>query len=279
MLREFRLQAALIAVAFMSAACGGGGGGTGQTVNAGGGGGTVTTTTASTQSTTTQSGQTTTTLSGQTTTSLAGQTTTTSSSTTTTGSSTTTTIDANLPPVSRTPIKLAKYPQQQTLGTANPDWSESYWDKGPTANAGNAFCGDYNRGFREFPHVHLSIFRNGERLMIPKEIGYRTYCIFNTNTDILNGVVDAFPEVNMTGYLTLGDFFYVWGMPLTANNVAGITGLPMAIFIEDNGRLSRYTGDPTKIEMLPFRSITIQLGTPLAEIPTYDWSDYGGPGE
>lgn len=90
----------------------------------------------------------------------------------------------------------------------------------------------------------------------------------------MSGVVDGYS----TAYkrLTLGDMFAVWGQPLSWTNVAGFSGQPVVIYIEDNGVLRQHAGDPGDIEFMPSRSITIQIGTPLNEIPVYKWDKYLG---
>lgn len=115
------------------------------------------------------------------------------------------------------------------------------------------------------------------QLAIPQYIGWSDACIYDINTDNRNGVIDT---VSSTGYklMTLGQFFSIWGQALSRDNIAGITGLPVVIYLEDNGALSEYAGDPATIELATFRSITIQLGTRLDEIPVYDWASYSGSG-
>jgi hypothetical protein len=72
---------------------------------------------------------------------------------------------------------------------------------------------------------------------------------------------------------TLGDLFSIWGRPLEPDNVAGLTGKPIVIYITDNnGVVTLATGDWHDIELLSHREITIQVGTPIAEIPNFTWT-------
>jgi hypothetical protein len=67
----------------------------------------------------------------------------------------------------------------------------------------------------------------------------------------------------------------VWGQPLSKTNIAGITGLPVTVFIDDDGQsVTEYTGNLADIELKPHRSITIQVGSALAEIPSYRWDNW-----
>jgi hypothetical protein len=69
---------------------------------------------------------------------------------------------------------------------------------------------------------------------------------------------------------TLGQVFDIWGQPLSSTNVAGITG-NIVVYINDNGDVRRYMGDPRKIVLTSLRDITFQIGTPLPTLPTYSW--------
>lgn len=68
---------------------------------------------------------------------------------------------------------------------------------------------------------------------------------------------------------TLGQFFALWGQPLAADNVAGITGLPIVLWIDNGTTVTRYTGDFAEVELIAGRGITFQIGSPLTAIPTY----------
>jgi hypothetical protein len=46
----------------------------------------------------------------------------------------------------------------------------------------------------------------------------------------------------------------------------------VVVYITDNNVVSQYTGDLAMIELLSHREITIQIGTPIAEIPRFNWT-------
>ncbi len=72
---------------------------------------------------------------------------------------------------------------------------------------------------------------------------------------------------------TLGQFFQIWGQQLTSTNVAGVTGLPVEVYITDNGTSTKVEeADWANIELKDKRLITIELGTPLTEIPNFTWT-------
>jgi len=123
-------------------------------------------------------------------------------------------------------------------------------------------------------HSHLSIFRDGVQLAVPENIGIvgneavpSTTCDYPLHTHDATGILHVEAPIDAT--FTLGQFFSIWGQPLSRTNVAGLTNLPVVVYIQDGGNLRKYQGDLASIELRSFRSVVIQMGTPLAEIPTY----------
>jgi len=136
-------------------------------------------------------------------------------------------------------------------------------------------------------HSHLSIFLNGQQLAIPAAIGipnptFSTRdiwpdgfvifgdCHYFLHTHDTSGRLHV--EAPQAGTFTLGQIFQVWGQPLSYTDVAGISGYPIVVYVNDGDNLRRYTGDPGAIELVSRREITIQIGTPIPQIPTYDWT-------
>jgi len=123
-------------------------------------------------------------------------------------------------------------------------------------------------------HSHLSIFLNGEQLAVPSHIGIvetspTTHCNYSTHTHDHTGMLHV--EAPAPGLFTLGQIFAIWGQPLSYTDIAGISDVPVVVYITDNGVTTQYTGDLSTIELLSHREITIQLGTPITEIPSYTW--------
>lgn len=124
-------------------------------------------------------------------------------------------------------------------------------------------------------HTHLSIFLNGQQLRIPAEIGIGgpqapvPGCLHSVHTHDSIGIIHV--ENPTPGHFTLGQFFALWGQALATDNVAGITGLPIVMWLDDGTTLTQYSGNFGDIELLPGRGITIQIGSPLTEIPTYTY--------
>lgn len=127
-------------------------------------------------------------------------------------------------------------------------------------------------------HSHLAIYKDGVRLAIPQLIGvvgndeaFNTTCFYPLHTHDLTGTLHIEPLNN--DRVTLGQFFNIWGQPLTRTNVAGQLNTPVVVYVRDGGNLRIHQGDPAGIELKSYRSIVIQLGTPLAEVPAFELAD------
>jgi len=128
-------------------------------------------------------------------------------------------------------------------------------------------------------HTHISIFLNGDQLIFPKKVGIpldaggNDKCFYPLHTHDETGEMHV--EAAAAATFTLGQVFDIWGQPLdTTNvNVAGIVGLPITIYVlEDGGTAATvYTDDPKKLELKRHRQITIQIGTAISTIPVYDF--------
>lgn len=167
-----------------------------------------------------------------------------------------------LPGLAATPIPLFLH---ASVGTV-------FWPDGSTATGGRGAAID---GIGCMPaqhihqHAHVAIIRDGTLLGIPASIGLQG-CTYEMHTHDMSGVIHL--ETATARRVTLGQFFSVWGQPLTSSNVAGITGLTLTVFVNDGGTLRRHDGDPAEVELGPHREITLVLGAVPATIPSYSWS-------
>jgi hypothetical protein len=156
----------------------------------------------------------------------------------------------------------------------------SHWPAGNTSTGGQGqtVAGKYDCGVMDetyHVHTHLAVILNGERLAIPWRIGIvvespGNQCYYAIHTHDASGKVHV--EGPAPGTFTLGDFFAIWGQPLARDNVAGLTGMPVVVYIVDDGVATKYEDDIAAIELTSQRQITIQVGTDIAEIPTYSWT-------
>jgi hypothetical protein len=125
-------------------------------------------------------------------------------------------------------------------------------------------------------HTHLSIFVDGEMQRIPADVGIvpatggTAGCVYALHTHDATGKIHV--EAAAPQRFTLGQFFAIWGQPLTRTNVAGIDGLPVVVYVSEGGTVTVYGGDDLhEIDLQSHREITIQVGSPVAEIPNYTW--------
>jgi hypothetical protein len=177
---------------------------------------------------------------------------------------------STVPPLSATVVSL----DGQTVGLAHwPDGNTSSGAQGQTV--GSLEC------LATMPetyhvHTHLSIFLNGQALAIPADLGIvdqspTTRCFYALHTHDKSGKIHV--EAAAPATFTLGQLFAIWGQPLESTNVAGLTGMPVTIYVTDNnGVVTEATANWRDIELLSHREITIQVGTPVTEIPNFTWS-------
>ena len=119
-------------------------------------------------------------------------------------------------------------------------------------------------GQRIHIHQHLAIFDQGKSITIPPTIGQRAdaRCLYWLHTHTPDGILHI--EAPLDRKFTLGDFFAIWGQPLSrtrAANVLAPKGTEFTVWV--NGKL--YTGDPNKIDLVAHADIVIQSGKPNAK--------------
>jgi hypothetical protein len=126
-------------------------------------------------------------------------------------------------------------------------------------------------------HTHLSMFLNGEQLAIPTALGFvgtgtPNACHYPLHTHDWTGMIHVHASAPTT--FTLGQVFQIWGQPLSSTDVAGLTGMPVRVFVnEDGAAATEVTGESNwaNIELTSRRHFTIQVGTDFTEIPKYTW--------
>lgn len=174
--------------------------------------------------------------------------------------------DAPNPPAP--PLQLADKPITLASGLRYgwqlwPEGSSSTGGSGqPVDNVNCLVTEDYHI------HAHLAILRDGQPMAIPSHIGLKG-CAYELHTHDLSGVIHV--ETSAYRPFTLGQFFSIWGQPLQRDNIAGLTGMPVVIYINDGAGLTEYTGDLASLELKAHREITIQMGSAPAAIPSYTW--------
>ena len=179
---------------------------------------------------------------------------------------------APIPPMAQPPLDIT--------GTAA-QVGVDFWGTNSTANGGK---GDPVDGLLCYPsvpqtihiHSHLAVVLNGQLLAVPNNIG-RVFatatasgCLYQLHNHDAGGRMHIEGPTPFTA--NLGNWFHIWGQPLSRDNVGGITGLPVVFYVTDNGVVTRWDDDPGLIELKSHRLITIQIGTQLTELPNFIWT-------
>jgi hypothetical protein len=120
-------------------------------------------------------------------------------------------------------------------------------------------------------HQHLAIFDHGKPVGVPEDVGRPLMgnCFYWLHTHTPDGIIHV--ESTMRSY-TLGQFFAVWGQPLTRSDVAGAKLRPgerTTVWVDGN----LYDGDPQKIELTSHLDVTIDVGPPAKKpVPYTAWN-------
>ncbi len=116
-------------------------------------------------------------------------------------------------------------------------------------------------------HQHLTIFDHGKPVPIPGDVGRPFFapCLYWLHTHAADGIVHIESPVAMT--FTLGNFFDVWGEPLSATRVGSVRVQPGRLVVYVNSR--PVTGNPRKIELTDHADITLEAGPPYHKPPAF----------
>ena len=114
-------------------------------------------------------------------------------------------------------------------------------------------------------HAHLAIYVSGTRQVVPAGIGIPGpqqavngfveggKCLYWLHTHDTTGVIHV--ESPVRRVYTLGQFFDIWGRPLSGSQVGQATG-HVTVFL--NGK--RFAGDPRSIKLTPHAVIQLDVG-------------------
>ena len=143
---------------------------------------------------------------------------------------------------------------------------------GPTAASGQPVDGIQCQTSEQLLfhiHAHLAIFVNGQERQVPLGIGIPNpqveqtqsgpfvvsgSCFYWLHSHATDGVIHIESPVQRT--FTLGNWFDIWGQPLTASRVGSDTGQVTA-YVDGN----RFDGDPRSIPLNAHAVIQLNVGT------------------
>jgi hypothetical protein len=112
-------------------------------------------------------------------------------------------------------------------------------------------------------HAHLALVQNGTTVPLPGGIGILQdrQCLYWLHTHAADGIIHI--ESPGTATFTLGQFFDIWGQPLSSTQAGPLRadlGAQLHVFVDG----APYPGDLRAIPLTPHELITIELG---AEVP------------
>lgn len=132
----------------------------------------------------------------------------------------------------------------------------------------NGISCDAQEGQRIHIHQHLVILDHGKPVDIPNNVGQPAMrrCIYWLHTHTPDGIIHI--EAPKDRSFTLGDFFSVWGQPLTKTQAASAkasTKAPLRVWVDGKP----YKGDPAKIKLSAHTDIVIEAGPPFPAPPRF----------
>lgn len=144
--------------------------------------------------------------------------------------------------------------------------------QGPTSAANgqpiNGISCDAMEGQRLHIHQHLLILDRGKEVRIPEAVGQvpERNCLYWLHTHTPDGIIHIEAPANRT--FTLGDFFKIWGQPLS-HTVAATAhagkGQRLRVWVDGKA----YAGDPASIKLEAHTDIVIEAGPPFPKPPRF----------
>jgi hypothetical protein len=120
-------------------------------------------------------------------------------------------------------------------------------------------------------HSHLAIFVNGKQAQVPGFIGITPTptggCLYWLHTHGPDGIIHVEAVTAQSpngGPYTLGDFFDIWGQPLSSTQVGPYKGAVTA-FVNN----APYSGDLRSIPLRAHQQVVLEVGSPVVPPPTY----------
>ena len=116
-------------------------------------------------------------------------------------------------------------------------------------------------GAVEHVHARLQIFDRGKSVQVPPNIGIQGgNCLYWVHTHAADGIIHI--ESPVSRKFTLGEFFDIWGQPLSRARAGGLTaGRGQDLRFTVNGLA--WKGDPRAIPLRDREEIVIRRGPPF----------------
>jgi len=136
-------------------------------------------------------------------------------------------------------------------------------------------------------HAHVTVFVNGQARVIPYGVGIPGFqaqqsaqgpfvstgsCFYWLHVHANDGIIHI-ESPSTTATFTLGQFFDIWGIPLSSNQVGSATGKVTVFFTSPGKHPMLYTGDPRNLPLGDHYQIQLVVGTPIvAPVQVTNWS-------
>jgi hypothetical protein len=138
----------------------------------------------------------------------------------------------------------------------------------PQGDPVNGISCEAMEGSKMHIHQHLVLLDHGKSVIIPPNVGQPPMrgCLYWLHTHTSDGIIHVESPTMRT--FTLGEFFAIWGQPLSRTQAASMhsdKGAPLKFWV--NGK--PYSGDPTKIQLTAHADIVIEAGPPFPKPPKF----------
>lgn len=123
-------------------------------------------------------------------------------------------------------------------------------------------------------HAHLALYINGKHVAVPYGIGIVPprqiqqnfvvggKCFYWLHTHDATGIIHIESPTKVD--YSLGQFFDIWGRPLSKTDLLGHNGT-VSVYVDGKA----YSGNPRDILLTAHKQITLEVGTPIVSPPTY----------
>jgi hypothetical protein len=164
-----------------------------------------------------------------------------------------------------------------------------------TAASGQSVSGvqcNTNEKLVSHVHTHLTIFVNGQSRVIPYGVGipgFQAYqisppapagpgafvetgtCFYWLHVHANDGIIHVESPSKTEGF-TLGQFFDIWGVPLSSTQVGSATGKVTVFFTSPGKSPKLFTGNPRDVPLGDHYQIQLDVGTPIvAPVQVTNW--------
>jgi len=140
----------------------------------------------------------------------------------------------------------------------------------PTGQTIDGIRCDRSEGAVFHIHQHLTILDRGTATAVPSDVGrpLLSQCLYWIHTHTPDGIIHVESPVMRT--FTLGNFFDIWGQPLSSTAVGPLRLKKGALHAFLDGH--PYSGDPRKIELTLHADFVLEAGPPYSVPAAFtDW--------